>query len=195
VWVAVAETLSRGVPNTRFERLGRPEVKNVLLSVNGNDTVNTTVDLRDLYNLEDPLALNPTTAEVLSARLDANLAMFDELDGAVAWPLEPGQHHPLTEMLLNDHLALDTMKPFSQRGFLDLERSALTARSPLTGGGRWLNEDVIDVLYSVIVGGVDGASIRDGVDHASIPASETFPYLQAGNPTPPAADPGVPVRS
>jgi hypothetical protein len=192
VWVVAAETVSRGVPNARFERLGRPEVKNVLLSINGNDTVNKTVDLRDLYNLEDVFAVNPAAAESYRARLDANLTMFDELDDAIAWPFEAG-HHPLTEMLLNDHLVLDTTKPFSERGYLDLERAALSGRSPATCGGRWLNEDVIDVLYSVIVRGWDGVPIRDGVDHATIPASPKFPYLPAGNPNPPVPDPGVPV--
>jgi hypothetical protein len=43
------------------------------------------------------------------------------------------------------------------------------------------------------VRGWDGTPIRDGVDHASIPASQAFPYLPAGNPNPPATDPGVPV--
>ena len=96
-------------------------------------------------------------------------------------------------MWLNDHLVLDTTKPFSERGYLDLERAALTGRSPATCGGRWLNEDVIDVLDSVIVRGWDGPPIRDGVDHATIPAQPKFPYLPAGNPDPPIADPGVPV--
>jgi hypothetical protein len=193
VWVVAAETVSRGAPSARFERLGRPEVKNVLLSVNGNDTVNKTVDLRDLYNLEDAFAVNPAAAEAYRARLDANLAMFDELDGAIAWPFLAGDHHPLTEILLNDHLVLDTTKPFSERGYLDLERTALTGRSPTTCGGRWLNEDVIDVLYSVVVRGWDGEPIKDGVDHAAIPAFLKFPYLPAGNPHPPIADPAVPV--
>jgi hypothetical protein len=193
VWVIAAETMSQGAPSTRFERLGRPEVKNVLLSVNGNDTVNKTVDLRDLYNLEDVFAVNPAAAEAYRARLDANLAMFDELDGAIAWPFPAGNHHPLTEMLLNDHLVLDTTKPFSERGYLDLERAALTGQSPTTCGGRWLNEDVIDRLYSVTVRGWDGTPIKDGVDHATIPAVPKFPYLPAENPNPPIAHPGVPV--
>jgi Domain of unknown function (DUF4331) len=191
VWVVAAETMSQGVPSARFERLGRPEVKNVLLSVNGNDPVNKTVDLRDLYNLDDVFAVEPAAAEAYRARLDANLAMFDALDGAIAWPFPPGGHHPLSEMWLNDHLVLDTTKPFSERGYLDLERAALTGQPPTGCGGRWLNEDVIDVLNSVIVRGWDGPPIRDGVDHATIPALPQFPYLAAENPSPP--DPGVPV--
>ena len=96
-------------------------------------------------------------------------------------------------MLLNDHLVLDTTKPFSERGYLDLERAALTGQSPTTCGGRWLNDDVIDRLYSVIVRGWDGTPIKDGVDHATIPAVPKFPYLPAENPNPPIAHPGVPV--
>lgn len=193
LWGAVAETLSRGAPSARFERIGRPEVKNVLLSVNGNDTVNTSADLRDLYNLEDAFAVGQAGAEVFRARLDANLALLDALDGEVAWPCATGQHHPLTETLINDHLVLDTTRPFSERGFLDVERGALTGRPHTTCGGRWLNEDVIDALYSLTVRGWEGPPVSDGVDRASVPATQEFPYLAAPNPDPPVPDPGVPV--
>jgi hypothetical protein len=97
LWAAVAESLSRGTPAARFERIGRPEAKNVLLSVNENDTVNATVDLRDLYNLDDPFDVPLESAAFYRTRLDANLAMFDRLDDAIAWPFTDDQHHPLTE--------------------------------------------------------------------------------------------------
>ena len=96
----------------------------------------------------------------------------------------------MTEIWLNDHLVLDTTKPFSERGYLDLERAALTGRSPATCGGRWLNEDVIDVLYSVVVRGWDGPPIKDGVDHATIPASRNFLTYQPGIRTRPLRIPG-----
>lgn len=191
LWAANGESLSRGTPAARFERIGRPEAKNVLLSVNGNDTVNATVDLRDLYNLDDPFDVPPESAATYRARLDANLAMFDQLDDATAWPFTDRQHHPLTETLLHDHLVLDTTKPFGEHGYLDVERGALTGRGHETCGGRWLNDDVIDILYSVIVGGWNGRPVRDGVDAAVIPASRAFPYLAAANPDPPALEAGA----
>ncbi|MGW5102950.1 DUF4331 family protein [Streptomyces sp. NPDC004100] len=184
LWAAAAESLSRGTPTARFERIGRPEAKNVLLSVNGNDDVNRTVDLRDLYNLDDPFDVPPESADAYRSRLDANLAMFDRLDDAIAWPVADGAHHPLTEVILHDHLVLDTTKPFSERGYLDIERAALTGQEHDTCGGRWLNDDVIDTLYSVIVGGWDGTRVRDGVDAAVVPAARDFPYLAEPNPHP-----------
>jgi len=191
LWAANGESLSQGTPAARFERIGRPEAKNVLLSVNGNDTVNATVDLRDLYNLDDPFDVPPESAAAYRARLDANLAMFDQLDDATAWPFTDRQHHPLTETLLHDHLVLDTTKPFGEHGYLDVERGALTGRGHETCGGRWLNDDVIDILYSVTVGGWNGRPVRDGVDAAVIPASRAFPYLAAANPDPPALEAGA----
>ncbi|MEU5531657.1 DUF4331 family protein [Streptomyces sp. NPDC020362] len=191
LWAAVGESLSQGVPTARFERIGRPEAKNVLLSVNGNDTVNTSVDLRDLYNLDDPFDVPPESAASYRARLDANLAMFDQLDDAIAWPFTDDHHHPLTEPLLHDHLVLDTTKPFGDRGYLDIERGARTGQPHETCGGRWLNEDVIDILYSVIVGGWHGTPVSDGVDSAVIPATRAFPYLAQANPNPPALDAGA----
>src|SRR5215210_1617786 len=49
----VAETLTRGRFTVRIERVGRPEVKNMLLAPKQFDQVNTDLEIRDLYNLED----------------------------------------------------------------------------------------------------------------------------------------------
>ncbi|WP_208897902.1 hypothetical protein [Streptomyces incarnatus] len=43
----------------------------------------------------------------------------------------------------------------------------------------------MDTLYTLLVHGVDGARISDGVDHATRPATHRFPYLVAPNPNPP----------
>src|SRR3954470_2460994 len=49
----VAETLTRGVFNVRIERVGRPEVKNMMLAPKQFDPVNRDLEIRDLYNSED----------------------------------------------------------------------------------------------------------------------------------------------
>src|SRR3954449_5491211 len=49
----VAETLTRGRFTVRIERVGRPEVKNMLLAPKQFDPVNRDLEIRDLYNLED----------------------------------------------------------------------------------------------------------------------------------------------
>ena len=54
----MAETTTIAGPLARFERKGRPEMKNFMLSLNGNDPDDRLVDLRDPYNLEDAFALS-----------------------------------------------------------------------------------------------------------------------------------------
>src|SRR5205085_6269927 len=49
----VAETLTRGKLAVRIERVGRPEVKNMMLAPKQFDPVNRDLEIRDLYNMED----------------------------------------------------------------------------------------------------------------------------------------------
>ena len=58
----------------RLERFGRVFVKNQLLAELGVDTVNRDLDLRELYNQEDPFQLAPDYLGAYRARLNANLA-------------------------------------------------------------------------------------------------------------------------
>jgi hypothetical protein len=44
----------------------------------------------------------------------------------------------------------------------------------------------MDTIFTQLVNGGNGPVIRDGVDHATRPASRTFPYLAEPNPDPPA---------
>ena len=49
----MAETLTRGKFNVRIERVGRPEVKNMMLGPKQHDQVNRDLEIRDIYNMED----------------------------------------------------------------------------------------------------------------------------------------------
>jgi hypothetical protein len=161
--------------------MGRPEIKNFLLQDKRYDRVNRDLELRDLYNAEDAYALSPVYAGAYRARLDANLPFFDRLDGDIAWPQDERGGHPLTQLLLDDFLVVDVSKPFSDGGFLEIERSLLAGRSHATCGGRAPDDDIVDVLYTLLVGGVDGPRISDGVDRPTEPATRRFPYLNAPN--------------
>ncbi|MDX6240548.1 MAG: hypothetical protein QOG10_5368, partial [Kribbellaceae bacterium] len=44
---------------------------------------------------------------------------------------------------------------------------------------------IVDTLYTLLVGGLDGPRISDGVDRPTQPATRSFPYLVAPNPDPP----------
>jgi hypothetical protein len=182
----VGETLTRGTVAVRLERVGRPEVKNLLLAPKQFDQVNRDLEIRDLYNMEDAFRLAPAYQGAYRARLNANLAFWDGLDGNQDRPADKGGAHPLTELLLADFLVVDVTKPYAEQGsFLEIELAARGRRGHQTCGGRALNDDVMDTLFTLLVNAGNGPRIRDGVDQATMPASCAFPYLAPPNPDPP----------
>jgi hypothetical protein len=182
----VAETLTRGEFNVRIERVGRPEVKNMMLAPKDFDTVNRDLEIRDLYNMDDAFHLGDAYAGAYRARLDANLAFWDGLDGTVDWHVDEDGHHPLTELVLADYLIVDVTKPYQEQGsFLEIELAARRGEGHATCGGRTLNDDVMDRLFTQLVNAGNGPTIRDGVDSATRPATTVFPYLAPPNPDPP----------
>ncbi|HST63998.1 MAG TPA: DUF4331 family protein [Mycobacteriales bacterium] len=167
-------------------RTGRPEVKNLLLGPKQFDQVNRDLEIRDIYNMEDGFHLADGYLGAYRARLNANLAFWDGLDGTVDWPADDRGDHPLTGLVLADHLVVDIGKPYQEHGsFLEIERAALAGREHRTCGGRALNDDVMDTLFTLLVNAGTGPVVRDGVDRSSRPASRAFPYLSPPNPTPP----------
>ncbi len=182
----VAETLTRGRHNVRIERVGRPEVKNMMLAPKQFDQVNRDLEIRDLYNMEDAFHLEGGYLGAYRARLNANLAFWDGLDGKVDWPPDDEGTHPLTELVLADFLVVDVTKPYVEHGsYLEIELAARRGHEHRTCGGRTLNDDVMDTIFTQLVNAGNGPTIRDGVDAASRPATSTFPYLATPNPHPP----------
>ncbi len=182
----VAETLTRGTVNVRIERVGRPEVKNMMLASKEFDTVNRDLEIRDLYNMEDAFHLGDSYTGAYRARLNANLAFWDGLDGKVDWPPDEDGNHPLTELVLADFLVVDVTQPYVEQGsFLEIELAARRGEPHQTCGGRTLNDDVMDTVFTQLVNGGHGPTIRDGVDSATRPASGSFPYLSPPNQHPP----------
>jgi hypothetical protein len=186
LFAVVGETVVAGKLPIRIERVGRPEMKNVMLVWKDYDPVNRDLELRDIYNLEDAFHLGKDYRGAYRARLNANLAVFDHLDGKTDWPLGADGTHPLTELLLADYLVVDVSRPYSEDSFLEIERAVLQRRAHATCGGRSLNEDTMDTLYTLLISGGTGPRIGDGVDQATVPAGRVFPYLAP--PNPPSAD-------
>jgi Domain of unknown function (DUF4331) len=182
MFAIVCETLRAGPRPVRFERLGRPEIKNVSLSLKMFDPVNRDLEIRDLYNSEDAFALTPDYVGAYRARLNANLAFYDKLDGKIDWPIDAAGNHPLTLLLLADFLVIDASKPFHEMSYFEIERAMLASRRHVTAGGRWLNEDLMDSLFTLYINGGNGPRISDGVDGPIAWSSKTFPYLAPPNP-------------
>ena len=185
----VGETVTSGGHPMRLEHAGRSEFKNFVLGDTQYDAVNRDIEIRDLFNAEDAFRLEPYYLEAYRARASANLARHDSLDGKTAWPLSDLGEHPLTEFLLADFLVVDAAKPFTEHSYLEIDRAVLAGRPHTTSGGRPPNDDIVDAFLTLMVGGVDGAPVSDGVDHATKPAASTFPYLIAPNPNPPQVRP------
>jgi hypothetical protein len=182
----VTETLTRGKFPVRIERVGRPEVKNLILGPKQFDPVNRDLEIRDLYNMEDAFHLADAYQGAFRARLNANLAFWDNLDGNTDWPNNGGDSHPLTELVLADYLVVDVSKPYVERGsFFEIESACRDGRPHSSCGGRAPNDDVMDTIFSLLINAGQGARISDGVDQATMPAVQTFPYLALPNSDPP----------
>ena len=178
LFAVVAETLTRGSVNVRIERAGRPEVPNLMLAPRQFDQVNRDLEIRDLYNMEDAFHLSDVYENAYRARLNANLAFWDGLDGKIDWPARDDGTHPLTGLMLADYLVVDVTKPYAEQGsFLEIELAARRGEDYRTCGGRALNDDVMDTIFTLLVNAGNGPVIRDGVGQATRPASREFPYL------------------
>ena len=103
------------------------------------DPVNRDLEIRDLYNLEDAFHLSKEYGGAYRARLNANLAFYDRLDGKIDWPLGPDGAHPLTELLLADYLVVDVSRPFAADSYFEIEQATL-AGPPLRNVRRPLAE-------------------------------------------------------
>jgi hypothetical protein len=177
----VGETVVAGKLPVRIERFGRVEIKNVIMSMKEYDQVNRDLEVRDLYNLEDAFHLGKDYRGVYRARLNANLAAIDRLDGKTDWPLGPDGAHPLTELLLDDYLVVDVSKPYAEDSYFEVERAVLEGRPHETCGGRSLNDPTMAAIYTLLVNAGNGPRISDGVDRATVPASDVFPYMAPPN--------------
>ena len=184
LFAVVGETVAACKLPIRIERVGRPEIKNTILSTKEYDTVNRDLEVRDLYDLEDAFHMSKDYAGTFRARMNANLAVFDRMNGKTDWPLGPDGTHPLTELLLADYLVVDATRPYADDSFFEIEQATLDGRAYKTCGGRSLNDDVMDTLYTLLVNAGNGPRVSDGVDRPTKPTSDAFPYLAPPTPLP-----------
>jgi hypothetical protein len=181
MFAVVCETLASGKRPVRIERVGRPEIKNVSLSWKMFDQVNRDLEIRDLYNSEDAFKLAPDYFDAYRARMNANLAFYDGLDGKIDWPLNEQGNHPLTKLLLADFLVVDASKPLSELSYFEIEQSMLKGVTHVTAGGRWLNEDIMDSIFTLYVNGGKGPRVDDGIAGPIAWSSKVFPYMAPPN--------------
>lgn len=181
----VGETMTHGSRPVRVERMGRPGIRDFILSPEKPDPVNGDLEITELYNAEDAFSLRPDRAGTYRSRLNDNLAYFDRLDGTVDWPRDDQGSHPLTALLLADFLVVDVSKPLSHDSCFEIETAMLAGRAHRTCGGRSPGDSILDTIYALLVGGVGGARITDGAGQATRSGARAFPYLASPGPNPP----------
>jgi hypothetical protein len=173
--VAVAaETTTRDSPGAalrRLDRVGRPELTNVGMAAHDE------LDFRDRYNRDRPFQVPPETQRLYQSRVARNIALYDMLDGREDW--QDRDRDAAAAMMADDFLIIDMSKPCQSSSFLEIEQAALRHRAHATCGGRKLNDDIMDTLFTLYVAGMNGKPVRDGVDRPATPVSAAFPYLAA----------------
>jgi hypothetical protein len=99
----------------------------------------------------------------------------------------PDGAHPLTEHILADQLVVDVAKPYAEQGsFLEIELAAWRGEGHRTCGGRALNDEVMDTVFTLLVNGGAGERASDPRRHR--PAIHArlarVPHLAPPNPAP-----------
>lgn len=144
-----------------------------------------TSSLLDPYNQEDPFAIRGGSyLQTFNQRLN----QFDAIDGRADW--KPEQITAWNARVnAGNYQILDTSKPcdfYNPHSYLEIERAKLTGRQHTTCGGRNPNEDALDVTANFLVRGPaasvkDANAIHDGVESATKPATDVFPYVAEMN--------------
>lgn len=161
----------------RYDWVGRPEQTNFIINAIPN-----TIDLRDLWNQQQPFADFPTeVAAVFRQRLSDSFAFWDARDGETNWPPDMLAAH--VNLRLADFLVFDTAKPITDQSHLEIEKATLDGKPYVTGGGRTINANVIDILVTYLINRDQGKFYQSRATQATQPGRDTFPYLAPPNQT------------
>ena len=177
----IAETVPFGATNPitkllpRIDWVGRPEQTNMRLYNAGMDSGD---DLRDLWNQQIPFAIDDTLRPMFLQQLMASLHNYDMRDGKEDWP--PDALAAVSEVFLDDFLVFDVAKPITDASYLEIERSVLDGHAYSTGGGRTVNVNVMDVMFTWAVNR-GREQLRGGVTEATKPGTNRFPYFATPN--------------
>lgn len=164
-----------GHPPTRMDWVGRPEQTNVRLDNSGLKGVD---DIRDLWNQQTPFAVDEKLRPVFLQRLKDSLTNYDMRDGKQDWT--PSALAANANMFVDDFLLFDVAKPITDTSHLEIEKSTLNGKAYQTGGGRTVDADVIDVLFTWIVNW-DREFLEGGTTKATKPGTRNFPYFATPN--------------
>jgi hypothetical protein len=164
-----------GVNPPRYDWVGRPEQTNMRLN---NPAIEGVDDLRDLWNQQTPFAIADELKPVFHQKLVESLTNWDMRDGKADWSL--ASLHAAANVYLDDFLLIDVLKPTSDTGFFEIEKSTIQGKSYQTGGGRTVNANVVDMMVTWMVND-DKEFMQGGATGATKPGTQTFPYEASPN--------------
>src|SRR5262249_46615107 len=83
-------------------------------------------------------------------------------------------------VFLDDFLLFDVAKPITDKSHLEIEKSTLDGRPYQTGGGRTIDANSIDILFTWLINH-DREFLLGGATGATKPGMKVFPYFAAPN--------------
>ncbi len=164
-----------GHPVARVDWIGRPEQTNVRLNNPGLSAVD---DLRDLWNQQTPFAISTSLQPLFLQRLKDSFADWDMRDGKADWTPEALAAN--AKVFLDDFMLFDVAKPITDDSHLEIEKSTIDGHPYQTGGGRTIDANVIDILFTWLVNH-DREFLQGGATGATKPGMTMFPYLATPN--------------
>ncbi|MEO5742000.1 MAG: DUF4331 family protein [Vicinamibacterales bacterium] len=176
--VVLEREIAGAIERRVIDRVGRPEITNVTMRAD---------DAKFLWNHEETLRIGSSKFRPLYRKtLRDGILGLDALDGTSDWTDQPAVFDRLLDILEDDYLWLNTTSiaprphPAVPNGgqYFSMEWARLQGGDPMTmPGGRGLGDDIMDVMLTLEVSGLDGPARRDGVDAAAVAARNEFPYL------------------
>jgi Polyketide cyclase / dehydrase and lipid transport/Domain of unknown function (DUF4331) len=164
-----------GHPPARIDWIGRPEQTNVRLN---NPGLSAADDLRDLWNQQTPFAISKALQPLFLQRLKDSFADWDMRDGKADWTPEALAAN--ANVFLDDFMLFDVAKPITDESHLEIEKSTIDGHPYQTGGGRTIDANVIDILFTWLVNH-DREFLQGGATGATKPGMTMFPYLATPN--------------
>jgi hypothetical protein len=164
-----------GVNPPRYDWVARPEQTNMRLN---NPGIQGTDDLRDLWNQQTPFAIAEDLKPVFHHKLVESLTNWDMRDGKADW--SSGALHAAANVYLDDFMLIDVSKPIDDTSFFEIEKSAIRGKPYITGGGRTVDANVIDIMVTWMVND-DREFMQGGATSATKPGLKVFPYEASPN--------------
>src|SRR5262247_219069 len=164
-----------GHPVARIDWIGRPEQTNVRLN---NPALFGVEDIRDLWNQQKPFAISKELHQLFLQRLKDSFTDWDMRDGKADWTPEALAAN--ANVFLDDFLLFDVAKPITDESHLEIEKSTIHGRRYETGGGRTIDANVIDILFTWLVNH-DREFLQGGAAGATKPGTKAFPYFATPN--------------